>query len=382
MAGREGLVDTAVKTSRSGYLQRCLMKHLESLTVAYDGTVRDCDGGVTQFLYGEDGVDPVKQLGLRWLSHLAENSQAVANTITQQVLDSMDRKSYQKHAKAVRKDAKSQGVSYQEARAQRKPLASLGSADRQMGYVSENFEDYIDEFLASNANSPDAPMMLRGDKAAGVFKELAYFKYARSLVAPGEAVGAVAAQSVGEPSTQMTLNTFHSAGQGNATAGIPRLRELIMTASKKPANPTMTLAISSKAAAGREGGSAGIAESIAHQLSRVTVSEFVHRVQVQDCIVGRGNAYEREYKIAMALEPTEMLPASLRKSTAAREALPAFLQGRFALQVLTMLEKVMNKAEKGNVDVAQGRMERAKRGGDAEEDDEDDAGRIERTERR
>ena len=35
--------------------QRCLMKHLESLTVAYDGTVRDCDGGVTQFLYGEDG---------------------------------------------------------------------------------------------------------------------------------------------------------------------------------------------------------------------------------------------------------------------------------------------------------------------------------------
>ena len=34
------------------------MKHLESLTVAYDGTVRDCDGGVTQFLYGEDGPCP------------------------------------------------------------------------------------------------------------------------------------------------------------------------------------------------------------------------------------------------------------------------------------------------------------------------------------
>lgn len=52
----------------------------------------------------------------------------------------------------------------------------------------------------------------------------AYYKYARSLAQPGEAVGAIAAQSVGEPSTQMTLNTFHSAGQGNATAGIPRLR--------------------------------------------------------------------------------------------------------------------------------------------------------------
>lgn len=46
MAGREGLIDTAVKTSRSGYLQRCLMKHLEGLKVAYDYTVRDADGSV------------------------------------------------------------------------------------------------------------------------------------------------------------------------------------------------------------------------------------------------------------------------------------------------------------------------------------------------
>jgi len=56
MAGREGLIDTAVKTSRSGYLQRCLVKHLEELKVAYDHTVRDGEGGVVQFLYGEDGL--------------------------------------------------------------------------------------------------------------------------------------------------------------------------------------------------------------------------------------------------------------------------------------------------------------------------------------
>ena len=43
MAGREGLIDTAVKTSRSGYLQRCLIKHLEQLVVQYDYTVRDFD---------------------------------------------------------------------------------------------------------------------------------------------------------------------------------------------------------------------------------------------------------------------------------------------------------------------------------------------------
>jgi DNA-directed RNA polymerase I subunit RPA1 len=43
-----GLIDTAVKTSRSGYLQRCIIKHLEGLVVAYDQTVRDHDGGVVQ----------------------------------------------------------------------------------------------------------------------------------------------------------------------------------------------------------------------------------------------------------------------------------------------------------------------------------------------
>ncbi len=46
MAGREGLIDTAIKTSRSGYLQRCLMKHLESLIVGYDYSVRDSDGSI------------------------------------------------------------------------------------------------------------------------------------------------------------------------------------------------------------------------------------------------------------------------------------------------------------------------------------------------
>lgn len=60
MAGREGLIDTAVKTSRSGYLQRCLVKHLESLIVNYDMTVRDSNGSIVQYLYGEDGLEITK----------------------------------------------------------------------------------------------------------------------------------------------------------------------------------------------------------------------------------------------------------------------------------------------------------------------------------
>ena len=53
-------MDTAVKTSRSGYLQRCLIKHLEGLLVNYDLTVRDSDSSLVQFYYGEDGLDVMK----------------------------------------------------------------------------------------------------------------------------------------------------------------------------------------------------------------------------------------------------------------------------------------------------------------------------------
>ncbi|MFQ6130087.1 MAG: DNA-directed RNA polymerase subunit A', partial [Candidatus Hadarchaeaceae archaeon] len=58
MGGREGLVDTAVRTAQSGYMQRRLINALQDLRVEYDGTVRDDRGAVVQFVYGEDGVDP------------------------------------------------------------------------------------------------------------------------------------------------------------------------------------------------------------------------------------------------------------------------------------------------------------------------------------
>jgi DNA-directed RNA polymerase II subunit RPB1 len=57
MGGREGLIDTACKTAQTGYLQRRLVKSMESTAVQYDGTVRTNQGHVVQFLYGEDGGD-------------------------------------------------------------------------------------------------------------------------------------------------------------------------------------------------------------------------------------------------------------------------------------------------------------------------------------
>ena len=60
IGGREGLVDTAVRTSRSGYMQRRLVSALEDLKLTADGTVRNTIGTVVQFKYGEDGVDPTR----------------------------------------------------------------------------------------------------------------------------------------------------------------------------------------------------------------------------------------------------------------------------------------------------------------------------------
>lgn len=60
MAGREGLVDTAVKTAETGYMQRRLVKCLEDLCVQYDMTVRTCTNDIVQFTYGGDSLDPVK----------------------------------------------------------------------------------------------------------------------------------------------------------------------------------------------------------------------------------------------------------------------------------------------------------------------------------
>lgn len=63
MAGREGISDTAVKTSDTGYIQRRLIKALEDIMVYYDGTVRNSRGQIIEFLYGEDGMDG------RWIEH-------------------------------------------------------------------------------------------------------------------------------------------------------------------------------------------------------------------------------------------------------------------------------------------------------------------------
>jgi len=81
------------------------------------------------------------------------------------------------------------------------------------------------------------------EKDKKTIKESIRLKAMAATTAAGEPVGCIAAQSIGEPSTQMTLNTFHFAGRGemNVTLGIPRLREILMMATKIIKTPSMEI---------------------------------------------------------------------------------------------------------------------------------------------
>ena len=255
MAGREGLIDTAVKTSRSGYLQRCLIKQLESLVVSYDMTVRDNDGSVVQFMYGEDGVDVLNTKYLDKFEFLEQNFNSLVTTGSD-IVKRTNSTAVPAHKKATRRHAKmlkkaDPAVSTRDALVQSsEPLLNLFHPQKYFGSISERVSDGLDKYAKEECQSVKVAagkghLLKRKYEPiqAETFAQGYYMKYMKSLVNPGENVGTIAAQSVGEPSTQMTLNTFHLAGHGagNMTLGIPRLKEILMTTPYNIKTPIMKL---------------------------------------------------------------------------------------------------------------------------------------------
>ncbi|KAG8528213.1 uncharacterized protein KY384_007130 [Bacidia gigantensis] len=299
MAGREGLVDTAVKTARSGYLQRCLIKGMEGLKSEYDATVRDSDGSIVQFIYGEDGLDVSKQKYLTDFRFNAENFLSLAANVN--LADEYDKlmeagaSDHRKRAmKIFRKSRRLDCID---------PTLALYNPGSALGSTSENFAAAVNAYADANPDyrlkdkrddrTKDAQMTKR------TFKSLMDVKYLKSTIDPGEPVGVVAGQSIGEPSTQMTLNTFHLAGHAakNVTQGIPRLREILMTASRTISTPTMTLHLIPELS--KEAG-----EMFAKAISKLTIAEVMDSVEVHESI-GKGIAHStaKLYKVKLNLHP-------------------------------------------------------------------------------
>nr|OQO30304.1 hypothetical protein B0A51_03130 [Rachicladosporium sp. CCFEE 5018] len=295
MAGREGLIDTAVKTSRSGYLQRCLIKGMEGLKVEYDSSVRDTDGSVIQFLYGEDGLDVAKAKYLSDFTFTAQNHYSLVESFSmdrdfESILDKDAQQATKNAEKAYRKSGSDLGAS--------DPAMSIYNPSRQAGAISEKLFASARDYMDNNPDSliKDKKKNMAGRLTKNEFRGIQDMRYMRSVVEPGEAVGVIAGQSVGEPSTQMTLNTFHLAGHAakNVTLGIPRLREIVMTAATNIATPLMTLKLHDEISA-EEG------RRFAKGISRLALSEVVDSVEVRES-VGKGIAYEEAKKYEVRLQ--------------------------------------------------------------------------------
>lgn len=290
MAGREGLVDTAVKTAETGYMSRRLMKALEDLYVHYDGSVRNAANAVMQIQYGDDSLDPVAmegQAGLpvdfermftltgssTYLSHvnvttgegLMDIDTADTQVMLPDELGEIMMSEVKSHFDFVDESYFDQGID--EEKKTPKPVEILPLRDPGMKSIdgpvrcSFDFRNRLVAFLKGveknlrkSRRALELGMDKRGDPARErllkpvgftrpqlrAFIKICQRRHREKIVDPGSTVGAFGAQSIGEPGTQMTLKTFHFAGVAsmNVTLGVPRIKEII-NASRNIATPVI-----------------------------------------------------------------------------------------------------------------------------------------------
>ena len=338
MGGREGLIDTAVKTASTGYIQRRLVKAMEDLMVRYDGTVRNALGEVIQFLYGEDGMEgtsiesqridylrfsPKKfDQAFKWnLEDERWTPEWISGEILEKLKMDFDGKSLlEEEYEQLKKD---QSILQMEVMKHGDPGCRLpvnlkrlietvqrkyGCKPYKVGYtdlnplvVAQRIKDICakltvvvgDDALSKEAQTNATLLFmsfLRCTMASKrvlaeyklnsrAFEEIAREieqRFMASLASPGEAVGTVAAQSIGEPTTQMTLNTFHFAGVSakNVTLGVPRLTEII-NVSKNIRTPSLTVYLLGEAARDKEA-----AKSVQCSLEYTTLRRVTHATEI------------------------------------------------------------------------------------------------------
>ena len=290
--GRMGLIDTALRTSETGYIQRKMVKGLEDLKACYDGTVRNSLEKIVQFKYGDDNIDPCKieeqPFDLCWMSvedvydhyslvgiqydeatNMAQKAQTEGPecvVVTKRWIELMV-ESRTKIARAVFnyqnesvirlpvgftymiENVKNRFELGEDGKVDLTPLEAFQMLDHYYDAISSVGENYQPSQLFRIAYyfylSP-AQLMKKHKFTRAAFTfllESILLQYKRAIVAPGEMVGIIAAQSIGEPTTQLTLNTFHYAGvasESMVTHGTPRVDE-ILSISPNVKKPSMTI---------------------------------------------------------------------------------------------------------------------------------------------
>ncbi|KAJ1950344.1 DNA-directed RNA polymerase II core subunit rpo21, partial [Linderina macrospora] len=398
MGGREGLIDTAVKTAETGYIQRRLIKALEDIMSQYDGTIRNSLGQVVQFVYGEDGMDGCFIERQKLASTRLKNSQfeskyrvdvmdrnksfkpgsldfsvlknVEGNDEVQRVLDgefkllSEDRDIARNFIVTDGNNSKPLPVNLERLLKiaqqtfnidRRKPsnlnpieivnmvnmlserLTVIRGDDKLSAEAQHNatllFQIHLRSTLASKRVLEE--YHLNKDAFDWILGEVET-RFKRSLVNPGEMVGVIAAQSIGEPATQMTLNTFHFAGVSskNVTLGVPRLKEVINVATNIK-TPSLTVFLNNEAGRNLERAK-DVQVAIEHTtLAKVTAAtEIWYDPDVQDTIIDE----DRDFVQAYYEMPDEQIPI---------ETISPWLL-RIELNRNTMLDKKLTMTEVTN----------------------------------
>lgn len=241
MGGREGLVDSAVKTAETGYMQRRLMKALEDLSAKYDYSVRTSSNEIAQFIYGDDGLDPMmmdegnKPVNfMKLLAHLQNKYPSTESIYPMQIHQiygqlTLEIDSHEMFMADLKASIDQVALTSGDIRAAHGLLRGDSSEEIDQIDPNDRMEKLVRKLINLN------PTVI------SEFVKIAMQKHFKAKIIPGEAVGAVAGQSIGEPSTQMTLKTFHFAGVDsmNISLGVPRIKEII-NAVKQIATPIIT----------------------------------------------------------------------------------------------------------------------------------------------
>lgn len=213
MTGREGMTKTAMGTATSGYIQRSIVKLNEDLKIGYDGTVRDANQNIYQYVFGNHGFDPCKvtftKKGCQPI-----NIQRFANQLKNKILNPNLKKLTEKQIESILLNCTFKPPIPNEIW---KPIHI-----KEQFFLKEQLEDIVLDQTQFN-----------------IFSDHIITKYHTSRITPGEAVGIIGAQSIGERQTQTTLNTFHTAGKLQQSS-VGRLDE-ILNMTKKLKNKTCSL---------------------------------------------------------------------------------------------------------------------------------------------
>ncbi|XP_043274363.1 DNA-directed RNA polymerase II subunit RPB1 [Venturia canescens] len=373
MGGREGLIDTAVKTAETGYIQRRLIKAMESVMVHYDGTVRNSVGQLIQLRYGEDGLcgetvefqnlptiklsnkafekkfkfDPTNE---RYLRRIFSEDIVREMMGSGEVISELEREWDQLNRdRAVLREIFPSGESkvVQPCNLQRmiwnvqkifhinKRVPTDLSPMRVIQGVKDLLEKCIivagEDRLSKQANE-NATLLFRclvrstlctkcvseqfrlsSEAFEWLIGEIET-RFQQAQVSPGEMVGALAAQSLGEPATQMTLNTFHFAGVSskNVTLGVPRLKEII-NISKKPKAPSLTVFLTGAAARDAEKAKNVLCRLEHTTLRKVTANTAIYYdPDPQNTVIAEDQEFVNVYYEMPDFDPTKISPWLLR----------------------------------------------------------------------